>query len=507
MRIRLLLLCKFAALLSVPLLTRGEITLGPIFKDHAIVQRDKPLPIWGRAAPGEKVTVAFRGQSLNATADTNGRWIVYLEPLTASAETADLVVSGGETRVIKDVLVGEVWLASGQSNMEWQVSQLREEEQQIAAVDLPQLRHLRIDHVVAATPSENVNTSAWEAASPQTVGSFSAVGYFFAREIQRKLGVPVGIIHSSWGGTEIEAWMSESVRQSTSFAPIMEARWQHAMSEWPPERVASYPADMIAWQKAEEQAKATHTLNPKPWPPPPASLDSPAAPGGVFNGMIAPLQPVAIRGVLWYQGESNVGRAAEYAELFPAMIRAWRANWGDETLPFYFVQLPNYANGNPGGRDWARLREAQAKALELPSTAMAVTIDIGDAGNLHPAAKMEIGRRLALAAKSILYGIPGDYSGPIFESATPEGATVRIRFSHADSGLVSHQRPVQSLEIAGPDRVFHVGSARIDRNMLVVSSPDVKNPVAVRYAWSNAPEANLYDGAGLPAAPFRSDDW
>src|SRR4051812_13156367 len=193
MRIRLLLLCKFVVLL-VPLLTRGEITLGPIFKDHAIVQRDKPLPIWGRATPGEKVTVTFRGQSLNATADTNGRWIVYLEPLPATAETADLVVSGGETVVVKDVLVGEVWLASGQSNMEWPVSSLRDEEKQIAAVDLPYLRHLRIDHEVATAPAENVKTSAWESASPQTVGNFTAVGYFFAREIQRKLGVPVGII-------------------------------------------------------------------------------------------------------------------------------------------------------------------------------------------------------------------------------------------------------------------------------------------------------------------------
>jgi sialate O-acetylesterase len=271
--------------------------------------------------------------------------------------------------------------------------------------------------------------------------------------------------------------------------------------------VARYPAELAAWQKAEEQAKATRTKNLLPWPRPPATADSPTSPGGLFNGMIAPLQPAAIRGILWYQGESNAGRAVEYAELLPAMIRAWRANWGDEVLPFYFVQLPNYANGNPRAREWARLREAQAKALNLPATAMAVTIDIGDPEDIHPKNKLEVGRRLALAAKSKVYGIPGDYSGPVFAGATREGATLRVRFNHASGGLVAHRRPVQSLEIAGEDRVFQVGAARIDRDMLVVSSPNVKEPVAVRYAWSNAPEANLYDGSGLPAMPFRSDDW
>jgi sialate O-acetylesterase len=223
--------------------------------------------------------------------------------------------------------------------------------------------------------------------------------------------------------------------------------------------------------------------------------------------MIAPLQPGAIRGFLWYQGESNVGRAAEYAELFPAMIQAWRANWGDATLPFLFVQLPNFANGNAGGREWARLREAQGQALELPDTAMGVTIDLGDPNDLHPIRKMEVGRRLARVAKSRVYDIPGDFSGPFFSSASRDGSALRIRFSHAGTGLVAHHRPVQALEIAGADRVFHAAVGRIDRDMLVVSSPAVKEPVAVRYAWSNAPDANLYNGAGLPAAPFRSDDW
>jgi sialate O-acetylesterase len=499
MRIRRILLFSLTIAL-LPFAGRSEIILGSIFKDGAILQREKPIPVWGRAQPGEKLTITYREQTLNTTVDAAGRWIAYFEAMPGSTEPADLVVTGKDTSVsITDVLVGEVWLASGQSNMEWPVSLLREDEQQIANIDLPLVRHLKVERVVAVEPRDSVTTSRWQSASPETVGHFSAVAYFFARELQRKLGVPVGIIDSSWGGTAIEAWMSDTALQSTSVGTAIEAGWQQAMSEWPPDRVERYKAENEAWQKAQEQARATHTKNPLPWPPPPATDDSPARPAGLFNAMIAPLQPVALRGFLWYQGESNVGRAAEYTELMIALIRSWRSNWGDDTLPFLYVQLPNYANGNPGGREWARLREAQAKVLDEPNTSMAVTIDLGDPDDIHPTTKMEVGRRLALAAKTRLYGIPGDYSGPVFASATREGSTMRVTFTQAGSGLVAHRRPVQSLEIAGEDRVFFVGVGRIDRNMLIVSSPNVKEPVAVRYAWSNAPEANLYDGAGLPA--------
>ena len=496
------------SLFLIPLLAQSEIILAPIFKDHAVVQRDKPLPVWGRATAGEKLAVTFRDQTFNTTADADGRWIVYFAPLAASSDGAELVVTGNDTVVVKDVLVGEVWLASGQSNMEWPASRVHEDEKPMTAVEIPLLRHLKIEQTVAGSPEEMVSTGEWQTASAETVGGFSAVAYFYARELQRKIGVPVGIINSSWGGTEIEAWMSDASRQATAHGATIDLRWQQAMNAWTPERVAAYPAEMDAWQKAEEQARATRATNLLVWPSPPATQDSPARPGGLFNGMIAPLQPGAIRGVLWYQGESNAERPSEYADLFPAMIRAWRANWGDAQLPFIFVQLPKFAyGGNPRGREWARLREAQTKALELPATAMAVMIDLGEPNDVHPTRKYEVGRRLALAAKSRVYGIPGDFSGPIFAGAKREGSTMRVSFTHAGPGLVAHHRPVQSLEIAGSDRVFHAGEGRIDRDTLVVSSPAVKEPVAVRYAWSNAPEANLYDGAGLPAAPFRSDDW
>ncbi len=503
---------------------RSEITLAPLFGDHAVLQREKPVPVWGTANPGEKISVKFGGQVVGSTADARGHWIVYLEPLAASAEAATLTVSGKDSEIaLQDIVVGEVWLASGQSNMEWPVSYLRDDEKRLTAIDLPLVRQLRIEHTVAPAPAFTVKTSGWQPATPQLVGNFSAVGYFFAREVQRKLGVPVGLIHSSWGGTEIEAWLSDAVRAETSLGATIDARWQRAMSEWSPERVARYPADLAAWQKADEEAKVAKKKNPLPWPQPPATPDSPRRPGGLFNAMIAPLQPGALRGFIWYQGESNIDRPAEYPELFEALIKSWRANWGAPQspsapanaaasdaippMPFYFVQLPNYADGNAGGRKWARFREAQARVFALPMTGMAVAIDVGEAQNLHPTSKLEIGRRLALIAKAEVYGLPGDFSGPVFAGATREGAALRVSFTRAGSGIVAHDRPPQALEIAGADKVFHAAQARIDRNSLLVSSPAVKEPVAVRYAWSNAPVANLYSGAGLPVAPFRSDNW
>lgn len=506
MRVRALL--TFSAVACLGIVAHAEITLAPLFTDGVVLQRDKPIPVWGRAASGERVAVTFRGETITATGDSAGRWIVYLSPAPANGEPTELVAAtASQTVVVNDIVVGEVWLASGQSNMEWPISHVRDDEKKLAMVELPLIRHIKIARSVAPAPQDVVPTDGWRRATPEDVGGFTAVGYFFARELHRKLRVPVGIIHSSWGGTPIEAWMSDRSRGSTTLGSVIDERWAAAMAEWTPERVARYPIEVAAWEKAQEQANATGTKNPLPWPAMPATPDSPLRPGGTFNGMIAPLQPFALRGFLWYQGESNVERPNEYEELFPAMIRSWRSNWGDDTLPFYFVQIPNYADGEPNGRKWARLREAQTKALELPRTGMAVTIDVGDPDDLHPKTKMPIGLRLAHIAKAEVYDIPSDASGPIFANATREGAGMRVRFTHAATGLVAHHRPVQALELAGADRVFHPAEGRIERDTILVTSPHVKEPVAVRYAWTNAPEANLYNGSGLPAEPFRSDDW
>lgn len=501
---RLPALCLLVALL-VPAL-RAEVVLAPLFQDHAVLQRDKPLPVWGRAAPGERVTVAFRNQRAGATTGADGRWIVYLEPVPASAEPAELTVTGKNTVTIRDVLVGEVWLASGQSNMAWPVSKSADAANEIAAANFPLIREFNVARTSVMEPADTA-TGTWRRCTPETVGEFSAVAYFFARNLHRRLGVPVGILNSTVGGTAIEAWMDRFTLQTTAAWTGINARWQEGLAEFE-ERKINHPLEAAAWRVAEDKTQASKQPNPLPWPRPPVGPGTPYAPAGLFNGMIAPLQPYALRGALWYQGESNWARPADYAELFPAMIRAWRAQWNQGDFPFYFVQLANYVVPNdPTERGWAWLREAQSAALALPATGMVVTLDIGEAKDIHPRNKQEVGRRLALHARTQVYDLPGDARGPIFASAQREGKSLRVRFTQVADGLTAEKKPPQALEIAGADRRFYPATGRIEQGTLLVSAPEVPEPVAVRYAWSNHPGANLFNGNGLPAAPFRSDSW
>ncbi len=502
-----------AALLAAAL--RGDVTLAPLFTDGAVLQRGKPVPIWGRAEPGEKITVSFAGQRREATPDAAGRWLVLLEPLAATAQGGDLTVAGKNTLVLRDVVVGEVWLASGQSNMEWPVSRAADAAAEIAAADFPLLRHVKIERAVAEAPADTVKTSGWQRTTPQTAGAFTAVGYFFARDLHRKLGVPVGVINSTWGGTPIEAWMSPAALAGDPRFAVVAERWRGNLAAFPAAQ-AAYDADLAAWTKAEAAAKAqgapAHAawLKKNPRPRAPRGPGDPWTPAGLFNGMINPLLPCALRGVIWYQGENNAERAAEYHALFAAMITAWRAHFGQGDFPFLWVSLANFAvpaDGGERGRSYAFLREAQAKTLALPNTGQALAIDLGDPKDIHPTNKQEVGRRLALLARHRTYGLITDDTGPTFAGAAREGAALRVRFTHAAGGLVARDKPVQSLELAGADRVFHPAEGRIERDTLVVKSAAVREPVAVRYAWTNSPEANLYNGAGLPAVPFRSDAW
>jgi sialate O-acetylesterase len=512
-----LLLSGFAggcvARVAAPAAGGADVALAAVFGDHAVLQRGKPVPVWGIAGALDPVAVTFRGQTVRTTAGRDGRWTAWLAPLAASSEPADLVVTGRNTVTLHDVVVGEVWLCSGQSNMEFTVDtggtyQVDNAEAEVAAANYPLIRQLRIERAVATGPAAAAKTSGWEPASPKTVGHFTAVGYFFARDIQRALGVPVGIVLSAWGGTPIESWMSAAARGSTSIAGTIDSRWRRAMGEWPPERVAQYPAAMEAWQKAEKVAQETHTKNPLHWPQPPATNDSPSLPGGLYNGMIAPIEPMAMRGILWYQGETNAERAGEYAELLATLIHSWRDAFGQGDLPFYLVQLASFGPRHElTDRGWARLREAQAQVLGVPATGMAVTVDNSDPDTVHPRDKQDVGRRLALIAEAQAYGIPGEFSGPVFAGAARDGPAMRVRFTHAGDMLVARGGPVRELEVAGRDHVFHPASGAIEGDTLLVSSWEANEPVAVRYAWSNAPDANLYNGAGLPAAPFRSDNW
>lgn len=496
---------------------RADVTLAPLFTDHAVLQRDKPVPVWGDAGSGEAVTVTFRDQTVHATAGKDGRWIVYLDALKPGAP-AELVVNGKNTIRLQDIVVGEVWVCSGQSNMEFRVwgpvgdvYRVDDADAEVAAAHYPLIRHFKVDRAVAPQPADTAR-GVWVVCSPETVGQFTAVGYFFSRALVEQLGIPIGIINSTWGGTAVESWMSELALASDPAFAAVDGRWTKALVNWPA-KVAAYDAARAAQDKDESAAKAAgpakyaEFLKTKPWIPPPPSPTSPDAPRSLFNGMINPLLPCAIRGVLWYQGEGNGSRPGEYHALFAAMITAWRQHWGQGDFPFYWVQLPNYAGSNPRGTDWALLREAQAQTLTLPNTGMAVTIDIGDPNNIHPRNKQEVGRRLALIARHQVYGIPGDWSGPRFKLAAREGSTMRVLFDHAEGGLVAHDRLPAEFQLAGADRRFYPATARIERNSVVLFAPEVPAPLAVRYAWANAPEANLFNGAGLPAAPFRSDDW
>ncbi len=507
-----------AATLTLLLATgglRADVTLAPLFTDGAVLQRDKPVSIWGWAAAGEKVAVTFAGQKCEATPGPDGRWLVLLEPLPANTLGAELTVVGKNTLTLRDVVVGEVWLCSGQSNMEWPVSRAADAAAEIATANFPLLRHVRIEHTVAEKPADSVKTGGWLPATPQHVGGFTAVGYFFARDLYQKLGVPIGIVHSSWGGTPVESWLSPAaLARDPAFAVVGE-RWTKNLADYPANKAAHDPL-LAAWQAAEATEKAkgapAHAawLKKNPRPRAPRGPGDPWTPAGLFNGMINPLLPYALRGALWYQGESNAERAAEYHALFTGMITAWRAHFGQGDFPFYWVSLANYGvpiDSGERGRSYAFLREAQTKALALPNTGQALAIDLGDPKDIHPLNKQDVGRRLARLAKNRVYGFIIDDTGPTFASATRTGKGLRVQFTHAGNGLVAHGKPVQSLELAGADRVFHPAEGRIERDTLVVTSSAVREPVAVRYAWTNAPEANLYSGSGLPAVPFRSDAW
>lgn len=507
-------LLVFSLLTALAALTsRADLALAPLFTDHAVLQRDKPMPVWGTADAGENIAVTFHGQTRSAVATADGRWIVLFDALPADAQGADLTVAGKTSLTLHDLVVGEVWLCSGQSNMEFPVSRAENADKEVAAANFPLIRHVTIARAIATAPADTVKTSGWLPASPSTVGGFTAVGYFFARDIWQKLGVPVGLVHCSWGGTPIESWLSPAGLASNPAFKIVDQRWAQTVAEYP-EKKAEFDVALAAWTKADATATARGTaahaawLKKNPKPRAPRGPGDQWTPTSLFNGMINPLLPYALRGVLWYQGESNADRAAEYHALFAALITAWRSHFGQGDVPFYWVNLANYKNpGDPTGATYAFLREAQTQTLELPNTGQALAIDIGNPDDIHPTDKQDVGRRLALVAKKRLYGVTGDDTGPTFSSMTREGAALRVRFIHADDGLIAHAKPVQSLELAGPDRVFHPATAKILRDTLLVSSPAVTDPIAIRYAWKNAPEANLANGAGLPAVPFRSDNW
>ncbi len=538
---RLLFPVAFGSALLLAAALRAEVKLAAVFTDHAVLQRDAVIPIWGTAKRGERITVTFRGQTLVTKADRDGRWRIDLAPLPAQPYPADLVVDGSNTITLRDVVVGDVWLCSGQSNMEWPVRLSDDAATEAATANLPLIRHFKVATQIARDQPAAEIQGEWTVCAPDTAPHFTAVGFFFAREIHRTLGVPVGLLNVSWGGTPIESWLSPAMLAASPHAGSVAKAWAQTVAEYPAKK-AAHGQKMAEWQKRAEAAQAAGQPEPadKPWRP--AGPGLPEEPTVCWFGMTAPVVPYAIRGFLWYQGESNCGREAEYRDLFPGLISGWRDAWaqaarpatpaeeprkkkrGKEAntpaattlapaaapLPFLFVQLPNYADNNPTATWWARLREAQTAALALPATGMAVTIDLGEPANIHPPHKQEVGRRLALVARAQVFGEGVDSSGPTYVEHSLEGdGSIRIRFDHAEIGLVCRGPRVLGFQVAGADRVFQPAEAKIDGDSIIVRSDSVKAPLAVRYAFANdpQPDANLYNGAGLPAAPFRTDNW
>ena len=626
--------------------------LHPLFSDGAVLQRGVTVPVWGWAAPGERVTVAFAGQQKTAVAAADGKWVVRLDALPASAEARTLVVSGSgaeHARQVADVLVGDVWLCSGQSNMEMGIGACNVPDE-IAAADFPQIRLLTVPKAVRFE-RQDVADVRWSACNPQTVaaggwGGFSAAGYFFGRELHQQLQIPIGLIHSSWGGTICEAWASatglaslpdftDRLAQVADIAAAMregrpadsgreawyaahdpgtaagwyksevdEAGWTEseqprewqqaglpdfdgiawhrrsfeapadwagrdlvlelgpvddadttyfngtrvgAQDDWQSARIYRVPGRLV---KAGRNVIAVRVLDTAslgglcgqpaqlrvypvgqpagavalagPWKlrasrplgelasrPPGLENNNPNTSTVLFNGMIAPLLPFAIKGAIWYQGESNAGRGRQYRALLPAMIADWRAHFGVGDFPFYIVSLAAFMppSAQPVECEWAELREAQAlTARNIPNCGLAVAIDIGDAQDIHPKNKRDVGRRLALAALAQTYGQPVEGSGPWYRAMTVEAGRAVLQFDHA-AGLTAKGGPLTGFAVAGADRKFVWADAVIAGETVVVSSPAVAEPVAVRYAWHANPVCNLYNGAGLPAVPFRTDDW
>ena len=631
--------------LLISQLTFAQLKVARLFSDHVVLQRQKPIPVWGWAKAKDKITVTLAGQTQMAITDANGKWQVRFNPLEAGGPFMMSVSDKTNSLKINDILIGEVWLCSGQSNMEFMVKQADNFKVEKKNANFPQIRHFFVEHEVTMTPETDLKTGEWKVASEETVGDFTAVGFFFAREIYQKLNIPVGLLHSSWGGSQIEGWISKEGMVSndefknyaqnlpnnwmdadvmqdkklrkqlfgTDFMPTVEdekkyvsanydfSKWHNGdspLGQWDWKGIWAFRGTSFMARNVEissEMANQLTTLGlgiqdaqneiyingklvaegilkgvrkivipantwkvgtnslmvkfgkmidpawygsglmgtnedlfvsankekvslTNGWKLMPSFVDkheyvhsSNNVGTSIYNGMIAPLVPFAVRGALWYQGETNAGRAYQYRQSFPLMINDWRKKWDDD-FSFYFVQLANYGgyqNSNQGS-NWAELREAQTMTLSLPKTGMAVITDIGNPNDIHPTNKQDVGHRLALNALKKDYGQEIVFSSPMYDNVAFGGNNATISFRYVGGGLMAKDKfgYLKGFEIAGEDKVFYYAKAEIVGDKVVVTHPKNQKPIAVRYAWADSPmDANLFNAEGLPACPFRTDDW
>ena len=497
----------------------ADVKLSGVFGDHMVLQQGRPIRLFGTAAPGEEVTAELAGKSASAKAGDDGRFRVELPAMDADGKALTLVVKGKNTVQLTDVLLGEVWICSGQSNMEWSVGGSLNAKEEIAAADRPTIRLFNVPgHVAGPKPLTDAR-GHWQVCTPQTVGGFSAAGYFFGRELQEKLDVPIGLVGTNWGGTRIEPWTPptgfeqvpslkdyvESIRRSDPATPEGKANNR------------KYLAAVENWlQRAKESVEAG-----KPFGAPPrANLQPKGGATHIYNGMVHALVPLSVRGAIWYQGESNAADGLRYELLTEALVKGWRSVFENDDISFYWVQLANFQapSDNPAGGGWGPVREGQRRALRIPKTGMAVIIDIGEARNIHPKNKQDVGKRLALWALAKDYGKDVVYSGPLYKSMKVEGDTIRIAFDHVGGGLMAGKKEglKPTVEVPGAkltqfaiqagDGTWHWADARIDGETVVVSAEGVKDPKHVRFGYQSNPVGiNLYNKAGLPASPFTTE--
>ena len=495
----------FAVLACAPL--AADVRLPAIISDHMLLQRGVPARIYGWAEPGESVTVQFHGQTVNTTTAGNGRWQIWLNPLNAG-DAGDMTIAGRNTLTVRDVLAGEAWVGSGQSNMEWSLRLANNAEPEVRSANFPLIRLFYVPRKTALEPQDDVEAK-WEICTPETVPGFSAILYLFGRDLHQHLKVPFGLIHTSWGGTPAQAWASrEALARDAALMPLL-GEWSKVLDAYP-DAFAKYQKAMAEWDKAPNKEGAGAPRRPG-MPMGPGHAHQPS---GLFNAMIHPIVKYTIKGAIWYQGESNASRlqAPLYRRLFETMIQDWRRNWEQGDFPFLWVQLANFAKTGP---DWVIVQEAQAKTTELKATGMAVINDIGEPGDIHPKNKQDVAARLARIARHVAYREDLVYSGPRFLQATTEtattgdrGARMRVWFDSVGGGLKARGGAVvKGFEVAGEDKRFYPADARIEGATVVAASPNVPQPVAVRYAWAPNPDANLINAEGLPAGLFRSVEW
>lgn len=467
-----------------------------------VLQRDQENPVWGQATPGSNISVTFGGHTLQTKADDDGKWMLKLKPMRGSSLALNLTIrSESDSITFSNIVIGEVWVCSGQSNMQWSVAQVYDSDLESMSANYPNIRIISVPQVGTQENQDDFN-GQWDICTPDTVGQFSAVGYLFGRQLHQTLGVPIGLIDNAWGGSSAEAWVARSVLDADD-------RFEAVITEWEKtEATFDFEKAMAIWKEKASAAKEAGKVAPRA---PRNVLTGQHRPGNLWAGVLNPIIGYGIRGTIWYQGESNAGRAYQYDDLFGLMISEWREAWGQGDFPFYWVQLADFRDevAGPGDSDWAELREAQSNTLALPNTGQAVIYDVGEGRDIHPRDKQTVAKRLARIALARDYEINIPYLSPSFKEMTIEGNKAILTFQDVGTTLYTFDvREARGFAVAGEDKAWHPATGTlVGKDQIVVSSDAVASPMAVRYAWATNPVANLMSREGLPVVPFRTDEW